>query len=445
MFCHKCGIEIDGDAIFCKICGSPQNQIINPKEKNIKSSFPNSLRYALETSEPKQLLERFEKHLKTGVKGYEYKMFPDIWDILFSKMFISPIDLIDAMRCGTHKLREEDVHMLRLFIKEDCMKGGRFVQTVIQKGGMIDRAALIMIADPHDLARIEYDGTTPIHQLAVVCDKVIRPVLIRTFGKQLLSTLYDHNGMPALFLIFGRGDLRIHDLDAIRDVFSKNELKKVKVKNGRGRDGFEIFDEIYRSINSKVILERLLDATIPAEKKTDEEPDVRPHINSPIKNECVSPPPMEILSCKDLEPEKILLPHVTEISGPEMPELKENPDSSLTIMIVEDDEIIRQLLKIRLQILGYNKLFEAENGEQAVKLNQEIMADIIFMDINMPGEIDGIDAAREIKTHSKSRIIFLSAYNDPKIIDRAKEIQPDGFILKPFSATDLRVTLKLIQ
>jgi len=331
-------------------------------------------------------------------------MLPDIWDILFSKMFISPVDLIDAMRSGTHKLREEDVHMLRQFIKEDCINGGRFVQAVIKTGGMIDRAALIMIADSQDLARVEYDGTTPIHQLAMACGKLVRPTLIRKFGKQLLSTLYDHDGMPALFLIFKLGDLRIHDLDAIKDVFSKNDLQKVKVKNGRGRNGLEIFDEIYRSINYFAILDSTI-ANIPAKKKTYEEPDVRL----------------------------------------EMPVLKENPDSSLKIMIVDDDEIIRQLLKIRLQVLGYNKLFEAGNGEQAVKLNQEIMADIIFMDIKMSGKIDGIDAAREIKSHSKSRIIFLSAYNDSEILNRAKEIRPDGFIMKPFSDNDLRLILKMIS
>jgi CheY-like chemotaxis protein len=433
MFCKKCGIEMDDDAFFCKFCGLAQKQIVNPPEKNINSSFPNSERYALETSESYQLLERFATHEKTGVKSNEYKILPEIWGILFSNLFISPMDLIDGMRDGIHKLGEENVHMLRLFIKEDCMSGGRFVETVIKKGGMIDRAALIIIADPHDLARIERDGTTAIHQLATVCDK-------------LLSTLYDHNGMPALFLVFQRGDLRIHDLDAIGEVFSKSDLKKVKVKNGGGRDGLEIFNEISRSINYMAILEKTMAVAIPSEKKTEDEPEARPHINSPIQSECFNPPPMEILAWKDPVPEKISLPDITEVSGLEIPEPQENPDKSLKIMIVEDDPVIQHLLETWLNILGYNLIYKAGNGTDAVKLNQEVNADIIFMDINMPGKIDGIDAAREIKnTLANSKIIFLTGYGDTETIDRAKAVNPVGYILKPFTDMNIRIALKLIK
>jgi CheY-like chemotaxis protein len=325
------------------------------------------------------------------------------------------------------------------------MNGGRFVQTVIKKGGMIDRAALLMIADPQDLAGIEADGTTAIHQLAVICDKQIRPELIRRFGKQLLSTLYDHNGMPALILIFGLGNLRIHDIDAIAEVFSKDELKKVKVKSGMGKDGLEIFNEISRSINYLAILESTL-AALPEEKSTDKEPDARPQINSPIKSECVSPPPMEIHPCKNPEPEKISPPNITKVSRSEMPEPRENPGKAEKIMIVEDDEVTQRLLEIRLKILGYTRLYMAEHGEQALKLNQEVNADIIFMDIKMPGKIDGIDAAREIKnTSAHSKIIFLTGCGDAETIGRAKAINPVGYILKPFTADDIRITLSLIQ
>ena len=447
MFCKKCGIKIDDDAIFCKMCGLAQNQIVSPTDKkNITSSFPNSEQYKLETSEPAELLKRFETHLKTEVKGKDYKILPEVWGILFSKMFISPTDLINAMRSGKHKLGEENVNMLRLFIKKDCMKGGRFVQTVIKKGGMIDRAALLMIADPHDLAKIEDDGTTAIHQLAEACDKRMRPELIRRFGKQLLSTLYDNKGMPVLFQIYGLGNLRIHDIDAIAEVFSKDELKKVKVKSGMGKDGLEIFNEISRSINYLAILEKTMAAVIPAEKRTEEEPDAKPQINSPIQSECVSPPPKEIPACKDLEPEKISQPDITEVSGSEMPEPKENPGKSTKIMILEDNPVDQDLLKKQLKILGYNLLYMAKDFDQAMKLNQDVKADIFFIDINMSGKFDGIDAARAIKnTHANSQIIFLTGSNDAQTIARVKTANPKGYILKPFTDEKIRIALGLLH
>jgi YesN/AraC family two-component response regulator len=155
---------------------------------------------------------------------------------------------------------------------------------------------------------------------------------------------------------------------------------------------------------------------------------------------------MEIRPCKDSEPEKVSLPDITGVSGPDMPELKENSGKTAKIMIVEDDDIIQRLLEIQLNILGYNRLYMAKQGEQAVKLNQEVKADIIFMDINMPGKVDGIDAAREIKKISPdSQIIFLTGQDDADTLSRAKAINPAGYILKPFTASDLRITLTLIQ
>lgn len=432
MFCKKCGIEIDDDAVFCKKCGSAQKQIVYPTEKKVfESSFQSSERYALETSESSKLIEKFRTDGKTEVKGNNYKILPDIWGILFSNMFISPMDLIDSMHRGDPMLGEENVNMLRQFIKKDCMNGGRFVQAVIKKGGMIDRAALIMIADPGDLARIDCNGTTAIHQLAMICDKRIRPELIRKFGKQLLSTLYDSSGMPALFLIFGLGNLRIHDIDAIAEVFTKSELKKIKVQNGMGRDGLEIFNEISRSINYLAVLEKTMAAVIPAEE--DEEAGARPL------------PAKKILSKKS-GPEKIALPDIADVAGPEMPELKEKSGKSTKIMIVEDNPAIRNLLERQLKILNYDRIYMADNGENAMKLNQEVRADIFFIDINIPGKFNGIDAARAIKnTHAGSQVIFLTESHDADTMSRAKAVNPTGYILKPFTATKIRSALHLLN
>jgi len=115
------------------------------------------------------------------------------------------------------------------------------------------------------------------------------------------------------------------------------------------------------------------------------------------------------------------------------------------VLIVGDDLIIQHPIQICLKNLGYEVCGTAVTGEKAVASAQKIKPDSVLMDINLSGKIDGIDAAREIKAHSDARIIFLTAFSDEKIIERAKEIQPAGFILKPFSNDTLRVTLELAK
>ena len=117
----------------------------------------------------------------------------------------------------------------------------------------------------------------------------------------------------------------------------------------------------------------------------------------------------------------------------------------IKILIVEDDPIIQHLIQIILKNLGYEVCGTAGTGDEAVASAQKTKPDFVLMDINLSGRIDGIDAAREIKAHSDARIIFLTAFSDEKIIERAKEIHPAGFILKPFTNNDLRVTLELAK
>ncbi len=115
------------------------------------------------------------------------------------------------------------------------------------------------------------------------------------------------------------------------------------------------------------------------------------------------------------------------------------------VLIVEDDLIIQHLIQICLKNLGYEVCGTAGSGDEAVAAAQKTTPDFVLMDISLSGRIDGIDAAREIKAHSEARIIFLTAFSDEKIIERAKEIHPAGFILKPFSNNDLRIALELAK
>jgi CheY-like chemotaxis protein len=113
------------------------------------------------------------------------------------------------------------------------------------------------------------------------------------------------------------------------------------------------------------------------------------------------------------------------------------------VLIVEDDEIIQNVLEWRLDSLGYTICGKAVTAEDAVMLAGERKPDIVLMDIQLKGLIDGIQAAETIKRMYKLPVIFLTASSKDEDLERVKMVRPDGFIVKPFNDTDIRVAMKL--
>jgi CheY-like chemotaxis protein len=84
-----------------------------------------------------------------------------------------------------------------------------------------------------------------------------------------------------------------------------------------------------------------------------------------------------------------------------------------------------------------------ETGAGALDSVVRKQPDLVLMDINLKGEMDGIEAARQIRKDFDIPVIFLTSHSDGNTLRRAKEIHPDGFITKPFSDDDLRVAIEL--
>jgi len=114
------------------------------------------------------------------------------------------------------------------------------------------------------------------------------------------------------------------------------------------------------------------------------------------------------------------------------------------VFIVEDDPIIAELIQWRISELGYTVCHTAETGEEAIEYCRKIPPDVVLMDIGLKGKIDGIDAGAKIKQQMKIPLIFLTAHTEGKYLERAKKVQPDGYIQKPFSDDDIRVALSLV-
>jgi PAS domain S-box-containing protein len=103
------------------------------------------------------------------------------------------------------------------------------------------------------------------------------------------------------------------------------------------------------------------------------------------------------------------------------------------IMIAEDDEIIANLISLILEKKGYLIAAKVSAGEEAVLKSAEVTPDLVLMDINLNGMMDGVTAARYIFSLFHLPVIFLTGLFDDHLLERAKVSEPYGYILKPFT------------
>ncbi len=113
------------------------------------------------------------------------------------------------------------------------------------------------------------------------------------------------------------------------------------------------------------------------------------------------------------------------------------------VLVVEDDAIIQQVLEWRLKTMGYFVCGKASTSEDAITYARDRKPDAVLMDIDLGGLVDGIDTAIAIKKIHQVPIIFLTASASQENLDRAKMVPADGFVVKPFTDTDIRVALTL--
>ncbi len=107
------------------------------------------------------------------------------------------------------------------------------------------------------------------------------------------------------------------------------------------------------------------------------------------------------------------------------------------ILIVEDEGITAEEIKIRLQHMGYRVCAMAASGKEAIALAEKHRPDLIIMDIKLKGKMDGITAARTIRETMDVPVIFLTANAGEAMFNRARQAGPDAFISKPYTPLDL--------
>ncbi len=121
------------------------------------------------------------------------------------------------------------------------------------------------------------------------------------------------------------------------------------------------------------------------------------------------------------------------------------------ILVVEDERITAEDIKDGLKSLGYKVPAVVYSGEDAVKKAGELQPDLVLMDIQLEGEMDGIEAAEQIRMHYDIPVIYLTAYSDESTLERAKRTEPSGYVLKepsgfihkPFEESELHSVIEI--
>ncbi|MCP4612068.1 MAG: response regulator, partial [Planctomycetes bacterium] len=117
--------------------------------------------------------------------------------------------------------------------------------------------------------------------------------------------------------------------------------------------------------------------------------------------------------------------------------------SKKKIYIVEDNRLVAADLVGILKRLNYTVVGKSTTGEDAIKQIIQLQPDLALIDIGLEGEIDGLEAARQIREAGDITVIYVTAYSDRETLERAKITEPFGYVLKPFDERELRVTIEM--
>lgn len=113
------------------------------------------------------------------------------------------------------------------------------------------------------------------------------------------------------------------------------------------------------------------------------------------------------------------------------------------ILIVEDEPIIRQDLAFCIEDMGHEVIGQASSVEKARPLITQLAPDLILLDINLEGKMDGIDLGMEVHGQLQIPFIYITSYYDQATVARAKHTFPAAYVLKPFDEDDLKINIDL--
>lgn len=113
------------------------------------------------------------------------------------------------------------------------------------------------------------------------------------------------------------------------------------------------------------------------------------------------------------------------------------------ILIVDDNIVLTTVLEQLLSSFGHRVVGTAHSGDEAIALAKDVTPELVIMDINMPGKLDGIEAAEILKAELNIPVIFVSTRTDNDYLRRAMKVEPLGYIHKPFCREQIMATIEM--
>ncbi|MCP4541468.1 MAG: response regulator [Chloroflexi bacterium] len=117
----------------------------------------------------------------------------------------------------------------------------------------------------------------------------------------------------------------------------------------------------------------------------------------------------------------------------------------MKILIVEDEFLSAFALQSKLKQLGHKVCKPVPTGAKAIASAEREQPDIILMDIQLVGSMDGIEAAREIMSRQAIPIIFMTGYADKDVVERAMKLNPVAYLMKPLQMYELEAAIRTVQ
>ena len=121
---------------------------------------------------------------------------------------------------------------------------------------------------------------------------------------------------------------------------------------------------------------------------------------------------------------------------------KDDMGKKIKVLIVEDEAIFAMSMRRVLIMLGYEACGPVSTGEEAVHWAKKENLDLIIMDVSLKGRIDGIEAAGKIRLAHNVPIIFISGYQEEKLLEKARSVEFTSYLIKPIMPDDFKSAIE---